>query len=125
MPDAEIIERMGGRRVHLSRPGAPITSSSTRPRSPGKDDVTGEDLIQRDDDNEETVRKRLDVYRLQTEPLVEYYAEWAATGDPRAPKYRRIDGTGRVEAVRDALSSPRSGVSACPSATPSTPSPAA
>ena len=72
------------------------------PKVPGKDDVTGEDLVQRPDDREETVRKRLEVYRAQTKPLIAYYAQWAASGDPRAPKYRKIDGTGDVDAVRAA-----------------------
>ena len=69
------------------------------PKVPGKDDVTGEDLIQRDDDKEETVRKRLQVYQSQTRPLVDYYSQWAATGDPQAPKYRRIEGLGSVEDI--------------------------
>jgi adenylate kinase len=101
VPDAVIIERMSGRRVHLAS-GRSYHIRHNPPRVPGKDDVTGEDLIQRVDDNEETVRKRLDVYRVQTRPLIAYYVEWAATGDPRAPKYRRVDGTADVEAVRDA-----------------------
>ena len=92
---------MSGRRVHVAS-GRTYHIRYNPPRVPGKDDVTGEDLIQRVDDNEETVRKRLDVYRLQTRPLIAYYADWAATGDPRAPKYRRVDGTAGVEAVRDA-----------------------
>jgi adenylate kinase len=98
--DASIIERMGGRRVH---PGSGRTYhvKFNPPRTDGKDDVTGEDLIQRDDDREETVRKRLRVYRDQTRPLVEYYTRWAATGDPRAPKYRRISGVGSVAGIRD------------------------
>ena len=69
------------------------------PRVAGKDDVTGEDLIQRDDDKEETVRKRLDVYQSQTRPLVDYYSAWAATGDKHAPRYRRISGTGTVDEI--------------------------
>lgn len=101
VPDAVIIERMSGRRVHLAS-GRTYHIRHNPPRVPGKDDVTGEDLIQRVDDNEETVRKRLDVYRLQTRPLIAYYVDWAATGDSRAPKYRRVDGTAEVEAVRDA-----------------------
>jgi adenylate kinase len=67
----------------------------------GKDDVTGEPLIQRDDDREETVRKRLEVYRKQTRPLVDYYSNWAAQGDARAPKYRKISGVGSVAEIRD------------------------
>jgi len=61
--------------------------------------VTGEDLIQRDDDKEETVRKRLEVYQSQTRPLVDYYSKWAATGDAGAPRYRKIDGTGSVDEI--------------------------
>ena len=101
VPDAAIIERMSGRRVH---PGSGRTYhvKFNPPKVPGKDDVTGEDLIQREDDNEETVRHRLAVYHAQTEPLVAYYAKWAATGDPRAPRYRSVDGLASVEQVRDA-----------------------
>jgi adenylate kinase len=101
VPDSAIIERMSGRRVHVAS-GRTYHIRYNPPRVPGRDDVTGEGLIQRADDNEETVKKRLDVYRLQTRPLIAYYAEWAATGDPRAPKYRRVDGTADVEAVRAA-----------------------
>jgi adenylate kinase len=98
--DAAIIERMSGRRVHPAS-GRTYHVKFNPPRLAGKDDVTGEDLIQRDDDREETVRKRLAVYRAQTRPLVDYYVQWAATGDLRAPKYRRISGVGSVEEVRD------------------------
>ena len=101
VPDSVIIERMSGRRVHVAS-GRTYHIRYNPPRVPGKDDVTGEDLIQRADDSEETVRKRLEVYRLQTRPLIAYYSEWAASGDPRAPKCRRVDGLGGVEAVRDA-----------------------
>jgi adenylate kinase len=101
VPDAAIIERMSGRRVHLAS-GRTYHIRYNPPRIPGKDDVTGEDLIQREDDREETVRKRLDVYRAQTMPLIEYYAKWAARGDARAPKYRKVDGMGGVESIRDA-----------------------
>ena len=98
VPDAAIVERMSGRRVH---PGSGRTYHVTfnPPKVAGKDDVTGEDLIQRDDDREETVRKRLEVYHAQTRPLVDYYARWAATGDAQAPKYARIDGTGSVDEI--------------------------
>ncbi len=72
------------------------------PKVTGKDDVTGEDLIQREDDKEETVKNRLSIYHAQTEPLVAYYAKWGATGDPRAPKYRKVNGLSGVDAVRDA-----------------------
>jgi adenylate kinase len=98
--DASIIERMSGRWVH---PGSGRTYHVrfNPPKVAGKDDATGEDLIQRDDDREETVRKRLGVYRAQTRPLVEYYSGWAARGDPRAPKYRRISGVDSVAEIRD------------------------
>jgi len=72
------------------------------PRVTGKDDITGEDLIQREDDREETVLKRLAVYHAQTEPLLAYYDAWAKTGDPRAPKYRKVNGMGSVDEIRDA-----------------------
>jgi adenylate kinase len=98
--DSSIIERMSGRRVHPPS-GRTYHVKFNPPSVAGKDDVTGEDLIQRDDDREETVRKRLAVYRSQTRPLVDYYVQWAATGDPRAPKYRRISGVGSVEEIRD------------------------
>jgi adenylate kinase len=98
--DASIIERVSGRRVH---PGSGRTYhvKFNPPRVAGKDDATGEVLIQRDDDREETVRKRLSVYRAQTRPLVEYYSGWAASGASGAPKYRRISGVGGVTEVRD------------------------
>ena len=101
VPDAAIIERMSGRRVHVAS-GRTYHIVYNPPKVAGKDDVTGEDLIQRPDDREETVRKRLDVYRAQTKPLVAYYEKWAASGDPSAPKYRKIDGMGDVDAVRAA-----------------------
>jgi adenylate kinase len=98
--DARIIERMSGRRAHLPS-GRTYHVKFNPPKVEGKDDVTGEPLVQRADDREETVRNRLEVYRSQTKPLVEYYAKWAATGDPRAPKYRAISGVGSVEEIRD------------------------
>ncbi len=101
VPDAAIVERMAGRRVHVAS-GRTYHVKFNPPKVAGKDDVTGEDLIQRDDDKEETVRKRLAVYHAQTKPLVDYYERWAATGDARAPKYRRVNGMGNVEAIRDA-----------------------
>ena len=72
------------------------------PKVEGKDDVTGEDLIQREDDKEETVKNRLAVYHAQTEPLVAYYNDWSATRRARAPKYRKVNGLASVDAVRDA-----------------------
>jgi len=100
VPDEEIVARMSGRRVHLAS-GRTYHVSFNPPKVAGKDDLTGEDLVQRDDDREETVRKRLQVYHSQTRPLVEYYARWAQQGDPRAPKYRRISGLGSVEQIRE------------------------
>ena len=100
VPDAEIITRMGGRRAHLAS-GRTYHVKFNPPKVADKDDLTGEDLVQRDDDREETVRKRLEVYHSQTQPLVEYYSKWAATGDARAPKCRSISGTGSVEEIRD------------------------
>jgi adenylate kinase len=100
VPDAEIVARMSGRRVHLAS-GRTYHVKFNPPRVEGHDDVTGEPLIQRDDDREETVRKRLEVYHSQTKALVDYYAKWAAAGDPRAPKYRRISGVGTVEEIRE------------------------
>ncbi len=102
VPDEEIIKRMSGRRVHLAS-GRTYHVVFNPPREEGKDDVTGEPLIQRDDDKEETVRKRLEVYHSQTEPLVEYYKKWEASGDADAPKYIRIEGVGKVEEIRDAI----------------------
>jgi adenylate kinase len=99
--DEEIIERMSGRRVHPAS-GRTYHIRFNPPKVAGKDDVTGEDLIQRDDDTEETVRKRLQVYHSQTKPLLEYYSTWAATGDLKAPKCRRIAGVGSVDDIRQA-----------------------
>jgi len=100
--DAEIIKRMSGRRVHLAS-GRTYHVMFNPPKVAGKDDVTGEDLIQRDDDQEETVKKRLDVYHEQTEPLIEYYSKWAASGEDNAPSYHKIAGVGGVEDIRDAI----------------------
>ncbi len=101
VPDSAIVERMGGRRVHVAS-GRTYHVKFNPPKVAGKDDATGEDLIQRDDDREETVKNRLAVYHAQTEPLVAWYTAWAATGDPRAPRYRKVAGLAGVEAVRDA-----------------------
>ncbi len=100
--DDEIIKRMSGRRVHLAS-GRTYHVIYNPPKEEDKDDVTGEALIQRDDDQEETVRKRLAVYHEQTEPLVAYYSDWAESGDPKASKYVRIDGIGSVEDIRDRI----------------------
>jgi len=100
VPDEEIVARMGGRWVHLAS-GRTYHVKFNPPKVPGKDDATGEALIQRDDDKEGTVRKRLQVYHSQTQPLIAYYGKWAAEGDPRAPRHRKISGTGSVEEIRD------------------------
>ncbi|MCP4688210.1 MAG: adenylate kinase [Desulfobacterales bacterium] len=102
VPDAEIIKRMSGRRVHLAS-GRTYHLVFNPPKVEGKDDETGEDLIQRVDDQEETVRKRLDVYHEQTEPLIGYYKEWKASGETNAPDYVRIEGVGKVDEIRDLI----------------------
>jgi adenylate kinase len=101
VPDAAIVERMSGRWVHLPS-GRTYHVKFNPPHVPGKDDATGEDLVQREDDREDTVRKRLAVYHAQTEPLIDYYKRWGASGDPRAPRYQAIDGLKDVDAVREA-----------------------
>ncbi len=100
--DAEIIKRMSGRRSHAGS-GRTYHVIFNPPKMAGKDDVTGEDLIQRDDDKEETVAKRLQVYHDQTEPLVGYYTEWAKSKESQAPRYRKIPGIGKVEDIRDRI----------------------
>ena len=98
--DNEIIKRMSGRRVHLAS-GRTYHVVFNPPKVEGKDDETGEDLIQRDDDQEETVRKRLDVYHEQTEPLIDYYSKWADSAEAGAPAYHKIAGIGSVDEIRD------------------------
>lgn len=98
----EIIRRLSGRRVHPAS-GRNYHLAFNPPKVSGKDDVTGEPLIQRDDDREETIRKRLQVYQQRTRPLVEYYSTWTAQGDPRAPRYRKISGNGTVEEIRERI----------------------
>jgi adenylate kinase len=100
--DAEIVKRLSGRRVHVGS-GRTYHIVFNPPKVAGKDDVTGEDLIQREDDKEATIRKRLEVYHSQTEPLVDYYSKWAASGAPGAPKYARISGVGTMDQIRDRL----------------------
>lgn len=102
VPDELIVERMSGRRSHLAS-GRTYHVTFNPPKVAGKDDVTGEPLVQRDDDKEATVRNRLEVYHRQTEPLIEYYRKWGASGDAKAPKYHRVDGTKSVDQVRDAV----------------------
>jgi adenylate kinase len=100
VPDEEIIARMAGRRVHLAS-GRSYHVKFNPPKVADRDDMSGEPLIQRDDDREETVRRRLQVYHAQTQPLIAYYETWAATGDTRAPRHLRISGSGGVEEIRD------------------------
>lgn len=100
--DEEIIRRMSGRRVH---PGSGRTYHVVfnPPKVDGKDDLTGEPLIQRDDDKEETVRKRLSVYHSQTSPLIDYYSKWSASGAKGAPKHRKVSGVGSLESIKSAV----------------------
>ena len=98
VPDEAIIERMSGRRVHLAS-GRTYHVKFNPPKVEGKDDATGEDLIQRADDAEATVKNRLAVYQNQTRPLVAYYSAWAARGEADAPRYRKISGTGSVDDI--------------------------
>ena len=102
VPDEAIVERMSGRRSHPAS-GRTYHVKFNPPKVAGKDDVTGEDLVQRDDDKEETVLKRLEVYHSQTKPLVNYYVSWAKTGDAKAPKHVFIPGLGEVNAIRDQI----------------------
>jgi adenylate kinase len=102
VPDEEIIKRMSGRRVHAAS-GRTYHVEFNPPRDDGKDDVTGEPLIQRDDDREETVRKRLQVYHEQTAPLIQYYTRWSQSDDADAPAYVRVDGIGDLEEVRQRI----------------------
>lgn len=100
VPEEEIVLRMSGRRVHPAS-GRTYHVKFNPPKAPDRDDATGEALIQREDDREATVRERLAVYRRQTRPLVDYYARWAASGEPGAPRYLRISGIGGIEEIRD------------------------
>lgn len=100
--DSEIVQRMSGRRVHTAS-GRTYHIKFNPPKVKGKDDVTGEDLVQRADDTEETVKKRLQVYHEQTKPLVNYYSAWEKSGAANAPKCIKIPGVGSVEAIRDKI----------------------
>ncbi|MDH3980660.1 MAG: adenylate kinase [Gammaproteobacteria bacterium] len=100
--DNEIIKRMSGRRVHLAS-GRTYHVTFNPPKEEGKDDETGEALIQRDDDQEDTVRERLNVYHDQTEPLIDYYSRWSAAGGEGAPSYVKVNGIGKVDAIRDSI----------------------
>jgi len=99
VPAGEIVVRMSGRRVHLAS-GRTYHVKFNPPKAEGRDDVTGEPLVQRDDDREATVQKRLEVYQAQTRPLVDFYGRWAASGAANAPRYRKISGLGSVEDIR-------------------------
>ena len=100
VPDAEVIARMSGRRVHPSS-GRSYHVRFNPPKVEGRDDLTGEPLVQREDDREETVKKRLEVYRAQTRPVVDYYRRWEESGAASAPRYRRVSGTGTVAEVTE------------------------
>ncbi|MGE5153442.1 MAG: adenylate kinase [Bdellovibrio bacteriovorus] len=102
VPDEEIIKRMSGRRVHLPS-GRTYHVVFNPPKVEGMDDETGEPLIQRDDDKEETVKARLKVYHDQTEPLIAYYSAWTERGGEGAPKYIKIHGIGSVDQIRDQI----------------------
>jgi adenylate kinase len=100
--DQEIIKRMAGRRMHMAS-GRTYHVTYNPPKVEGKDDETGEDLVQREDDKEETVKQRLDVYHSQTKPLVDYYSAWANSGEATAPKYVKVAGVGSLEDIRDSI----------------------
>jgi adenylate kinase len=102
VPDEEIIKRMSGRRAHLAS-GRTYHIIYNPPKVEGKDDITGEPLVQRDDDKEDTVKKRLEVYHAQTEPLVDYYKKWAASGENGAPHHIRIQGIGKVDEIKEQI----------------------
>jgi adenylate kinase len=102
VPDSAIVERMSGRRSHPES-GRTYHIKFNPPKIDGKDDVTGDDLIQREDDKEETVKKRLEVYHDQTKPLVNYYANWASSGAAGAPKHVKVNGLGEMNSIRDSI----------------------
>ena len=100
VPDEAIVERMSGRRSHPTS-GRTYHVKFNPPEIAGKDDVTGEDLVQREDDKEETVKKRLEVYHSQTKPLVQYYTDWANSGKQGAPKHVFVNGLGEMNVIRE------------------------
>lgn len=100
--DEEIVKRISGRRAHLPS-GRTYHIIYNRPKKDGIDDITGEPLVQREDDEEETVRRRLAIYHEQTAPVIDYYKDWAATGDSNAPVFSSVDGIGSVKEIRDGL----------------------
>jgi len=102
VPDSAIVERMSGRRSHPAS-GRTYHVKFNPPKIAGKDDLTGEDLVQRDDDKEDVVKKRLDVYHSQTKPLVDYYANWAKSGVVGSPKHVKVNGLGEMNTIRDSV----------------------
>ena len=100
--DDEILRRMSGRRVHLAS-GRTYHVAFNPPRVAGKDDLTGEDLVQRADDNEETVKRRISNYHSQTQPLISFYSKWSAAVDQRAPRIVNVPGIGKVGEIRDRM----------------------
>ena len=104
VPDAEIISRLSGRRVHPAS-GRVYHIDHNPPKVAGKDDVSGDDLVQRDDDKEETLKKRLEIYHEQTVQLVGFYQQLAASGDTTAPKYAKVEGVGSVDSISAKVSS--------------------
>ena len=104
VPDAEIISRLSGRRVHPAS-GRVYHIDHNPPKIAGKDDVSGDDLVQRDDDKEETIKKRLEIYHEQTVQLVGFYQQLAASGDTTAPKYAKVEGVGSVDSISAKVSS--------------------
>lgn len=102
VPEENIIERMSGRRVHPAS-GRSYHTVFNPPKTPGVDDITGDTLVQRDDDREDTVRHRLSVYRDQTRPLVDYYSSWANGGADGAPAFRQVSGLGAVDEIKDRI----------------------
>ena len=104
VPDSEIVERISGRRCHLPT-GRTYHVRFNPPKVPGRDDATGDPLIQRDDDREDVVRNRLQVYHSQTRVVVDYFRDWADNGEPGAPRYRKVHGIGTVDQVRQRVMS--------------------
>lgn len=102
VPDAAIVERMSGRRSHPAS-GRTYHVKFNPPKTEGKDDVTGEDLVQRDDDKEEVVQKRLQVYHDQTEQLIGYYSDWAKSGVSGAPQYVKVNGLGELNTIKEEI----------------------
>jgi adenylate kinase len=102
VPDEAIVERMSGRRSHPAS-GRTYHVKFNPPKVANKDDVTGEDLVQREDDKEEVVKKRLEVYHAQTKQLVGYYSDWASSGAGGAPKYVKVNGLGNMNSIKEEI----------------------